>query len=158
MVPNMNRGEKWFEYYNKRLLLVPNMNNGVKYCGNGNYKSCKTPVYTALPLAPESRYLKSPTKCYVETFNSRNQHNILVVRILLFTAKRIYWSGWWYDRQSFARQFSSSLWHRFAASGSTPSLFNFLGPGRQQQSNMQTANITDARLNCTEKINRVSTV
>ena len=123
-------------------------------CGNGNYK---IPIYTASPLAPESRRLVSPTKYYVETFNSRNQHNILVVRILLFTAKRIYWSGWWYDRQSFARQFSSSLWHRFAASGSTPSLFNFLGPGRQQQSDMQTADIKDA-VKLHTKMTRISTV
>ncbi len=48
---------------------------------------------------------------------------------------------WW---TKFRKTIFFKLWHRFAASGSTPSLFNFLGPGRQQQSNMQTADIKDA--------------
>ena len=94
---------------------------------------------TAFPLARKVVAQFLPTKIVRRNFQLANQHNILVVWVFLLTIRRIYWSGWLYDRQSFARQFSS-LWHRFAPS-STPSLFNFLGPGRQQQSNMQTAEL-----------------
>ena len=56
----------------------------------------KTSVYTAFLLRGKVANLFLATSLYVKRFNAQNQHNILVVWVLLLTI-RIYWSEWLYD-------------------------------------------------------------
>ena len=57
-----------------------------RYCSNENYK---IPINTASPLAPESRRLVSPTKYYVETFNSQSAQHISGLGIFIDNKKNL---------------------------------------------------------------------
>ena len=61
------------------------------------------------PSCPEKSQPSFSQQVLRKKFQRANQHNILVVRVLLLTIRRIYWSEWLYDWQSFARQISSNF-------------------------------------------------